>query len=289
MKKFSLILVIIAIAVLSVGCFKTDNIEGINILVTSYPIEFVVNALYGDNSTISSIYPDGTNVKTYKFNQKQIKDFSEKDLYIYVGKDKSQSDMAVNIKNINKDVLLIDGALGIDVVDGVEEIWLNPSDLLMASQNIRRGLKEYVKSKILNEEIDEKYEDLKVELSFLDAEFKTAAENASTKTIIASNDTLSYLNKYGFEVIVYNNNTKTDKLEEEVINLIQKEQIKYIYGIEHDEDDQAVNDLINKMNIKKLEVKSLNTIKDEDRKNKKDYISLMHENIDILKKGTYSN
>ena len=48
-------------------------------------------------------------------------------------------------------------------------------------------------STVLKNDIDEKYEKLKVDLSELDADFRTAVENARTKTIIVSNSSLKYL------------------------------------------------------------------------------------------------
>lgn len=287
MKKIFLMMMVTLIAFTATGCFKRDNMEGIDILATSYPIEFIINELYGDNSDISSVYPDGSNPNTYKFNKKQLNDFAKKDLFIYLGKDKKQSDMAVSIKNINEELLLIDGALGIDVSYDIEEIWLNPADLLMATQNIRKGLNEYVKSTVLNKEIDKEYEELKVKLSALDAEFKTTAENASNKTILVSNDTLSFLSKYGFEVIVYTENNVDEKIKDEVKTLINNGDISYIYGLDTDKENKVVNELLSTNKIKN-KFKSLNTISDEDRKNNKDYISLMHENIDELKRETYN-
>ena len=38
------------------GCFKRDDMEGINIITTIYPIEYVEKRLYGENSNISSIF-----------------------------------------------------------------------------------------------------------------------------------------------------------------------------------------------------------------------------------------
>ena len=53
----------------------------------------------------------------------------------------------------------------------------------------------------LEKEIDKKYEEIKVTLSELDANLKLTAENASRKTIVVNNNSLKYLEKYGFNVI----------------------------------------------------------------------------------------
>ncbi len=70
----------------------------------------------------------------------------------------------------------------------------------MMSQNIKNGLEEYITNSYLKKEIDDRYKELQVTLSELDAEIKLTAENATYKTIVVSNDTLKFLEKYGFTV-----------------------------------------------------------------------------------------
>ena len=69
MKKniIKLFLVVITITIIFSGCFKYDDMQGINIITTVYPLEYVTNKLYGENSVVNSIYPDGTDTNTYKY------------------------------------------------------------------------------------------------------------------------------------------------------------------------------------------------------------------------------
>ena len=64
MKKLK-IFVLLGIILISTGCFKRDNLEGINIMTTVYPIEYVTNFLYEDHANIASIYPDGIDTTSY--------------------------------------------------------------------------------------------------------------------------------------------------------------------------------------------------------------------------------
>ena len=61
MKKGFKLIIIICLMTLT-GCFKTSSMEDITIYTTTYPIEYVVNRLYGDHSTVKSIYPNGYHV-----------------------------------------------------------------------------------------------------------------------------------------------------------------------------------------------------------------------------------
>ena len=82
MKKISIILISI-ICIITTGCLKRDSFENINIYTTAYPIEYITNRLYGNNSNVYSIYPDGIIINDYKLTNKQIKDYSKTDLYIF--------------------------------------------------------------------------------------------------------------------------------------------------------------------------------------------------------------
>ena len=165
---FKLLTIILLLGVITTGCFKRDDMEDISIITTVYPLEYVVNQLYGNNSVVNSIYPDGVDIDEYKITSKEYKDFSKKDLF----------DIALKLVNKNKNIMIMDANFGMEIQYGIEELWLNPSNLLMISQNIKNSLDELIDSKYIKEEIEEAYVNLKVELSELDADIKMLSENA---------------------------------------------------------------------------------------------------------------
>ena len=78
MKKFKILLIMVLGIITFGGCFKRDNMDNIDIMVSKYPIEYLVTNIYGFNSNIDSIYPLGTNVDEYNLTKKQIKSYSKK-------------------------------------------------------------------------------------------------------------------------------------------------------------------------------------------------------------------
>lgn len=288
MKKSFLVILTVLLLCITTGCFKRDNMEDISIITTAYPIEFVTNELYGESSKVSSIYPDGTNPYQYKFNKKQLDDYSKKDLFIYLGLTDDR-DIAVDLLNRNNDILIIDASFGMELKYGMEELWLNPSNLLMISQNIKNGLQEYINSSYLNKEIDKSYSDLKVKLSELDAEIKLTAENSSTKTLIVSNDVFKFLEKYGFEVISLDPDTVTDKVIIDAIDKINSGANQYIFTLENDKENEHIKTVGQSTTVELLTIKNLANVTDEERKNNEDYIKLMQENLELIKKETYKN
>lgn len=290
MKKIKLFVLPIIALLLFSGCniFKVDNMEDIDIITTSYPLEYILKTLYGDHSNINSIYPDGIDTYTYNLNEKALNNYSNKDLFVYVsyGRDK---DIAVNLLNRNKSLLIIDGSLGMKP-DYIDELWLNPSNLLMVALNIKNGLTEYINNNYLIKQIEKNYEELKLDLSMLDAEIKLTAENAAYKTIVTSTKSLNYLKKYGFNVIsLDDDNTALEKTIQEIEGLISNNTIKYIYSLENNAENETVKELLkNHEGLTEIKLKRLDSITDDERKNSDTtYFTLMNHNIELLKKEAY--
>ena len=289
MKKIKYLLPILLISILMVtGCFKRDNLEGIEIITTTYPIEFATNYLYGEHSIVNSIYPDGTDTFTYKLSEKQLNDYSKKKLFIY-NRATNDKDIAVEFLKRNANMLIIDATYGMEITYGEEELWLNPSNLLMMTQNIKNGLQEYMTNSYLEKEIDKKYEEIKVTLSELDANIKLTAENASRKKIVVNSDSLKYLEKYGFEVISLDstNEAVSDKTISSTIDSITNGEVKHIFLLENNDNSDAVKQVIDKTNVETYTFRRLDNIKEEDRDENNDYFTIMNSNIELLRNELY--
>ena len=287
MKKIKYIILISILFLTGCTLFKRDTMENINIITTIYPLEYSTNYLYGESSIVNSIYPDDTNTDTYTLTEKQIRDNSQKDLFIYMGLTKD-SDIAVSFINENKNLKLIDATFGMEYKQDVSELWLNPSNLLMILQNIKNGLDEYIDNTFLKMEIDDKYNELKLSLSELDANFKTLVENASKKTIYANDKAALFLEKYGLTVIVVNE--KHELYEKNLALLkeaIENNKVTYFYRFEDTELPKSVKELVNDSKIKELELRNLKNITDSERNNKENYIDITEKNIENLKKELY--
>ena len=274
--------------IMTTGCFKRDNLEGIEIVTTAYPIEFATNYLYGEHSIVNSVYPDGIDTSSYKLSEKQLNDYSKKKLFIY-NRITNDKDIALEFLERNENMLIIDATYGMEITYGEEELWLNPSNLLMMTQNIKNGLQEYMTNSYLEKEIDKKYEEIKVSLSELDAELKLTAENATRKKIIVNSDTLKFLEKYGFEVVSLDttNTPVSERILNEVINEIETNQVKHIFLLENKENSDAINQVIEKTKVETYTFRKLDNIKDEERDEKIDYFSIMNNNIELLRNELY--
>ena len=290
MKRIKFLFIIMLILLVS-GCdnniFAKDSMNDITVYTSIYPIEYVTKEIYGSNAKIYNMYPAGTNPYEYKFTKKQINDFGNSGLIIYNGLT-NEKDNVVEMLNNNKDLKIIDATARIEYTNDIDEIWMNPSNVLTISQNIKTGLKEYISSKYLKDEINKNYNNLKLELSRLDADIKDDIENATYKEIVATTDSIKVFEKYGLKVYSLDNDTITDKEFNDIKKLIESGNIKYIYTSSITSENKYLKEIKeNYIDIEIIELNTLNNLTDEDKKNNKDYLTIMNENRDKLKKELY--
>lgn len=287
MKKLLCFCSIIFILLTS-GCFKRDNLEDITIYTSSYPIEYIVSFLYGKHSSVHSIYPDGVDIYHYQLTNKQIKDYSKSDMFVFNGLS-NEKDYVTSMFHYNKNLMIIDTAATMEYNHHVQELWLDPSNFLMMSLNIKNGLTEYISNQYLKTEIEENYEQLKINISNVDAKIKLMNENSSNKTIVIDHSAFNFLEKYGFEVICLEDNDElTDKDIYDVIEAIQNGKIKYIFTTDKKHVNKHVQKIIKQTGVSTMELNDLSNLTEEQRNSKEDYISLLNENIDLLKNELYN-
>ncbi len=287
MKKIKMGVLLIVCPLLLSGCFfKRDTMENIDIYTTLYPINYLLDYLYGDNSNIYSIYPNGVNVDEFELSDKKIEEYSKCDLFVFNSLDKDR-DYAVKMVNKNKNIRIIDVSLGMGYTYSIEELWLNAYNYLMMAQNVKDGLYEYVTNPYLLEEIDQNYEDLKYDLSKLDALLKETVNNANYKTIITDNNSLKLLEKYGLDVISLE---ETEDLNQTTINEVKKlittNQIKYVYSF-NTTSNETINTLINDYGITLLTINSMKSIDGGITNSNENYLTIMNNNIELLNKELY--
>ncbi len=286
MKKIILLIALCTISLFTTGCFKSDTMEDITIHTTVYPIEYITERLYGEYSTISSVYPDGVNVNTYKLTKKQIKDFSDGDLFIFNGLN-SEKELVSQFFKYNKRIKIIDATSSMEFETRDEELWMNPSNLLFMASNIKTGFNEYVTNHYIKESIESNYNALKLDISNLEAEINLISENATSKTLIVTDDLFMFLTKFGFNVISLDSDTATEKTISTAKALLANKKSTYIFAPTGEKLNKVVQDIVDATEAKVAYLEPLSNISELDRNNRRDYISIMQENILALKNELY--
>ena len=150
--------------------------ENINVYATVYPIEFIISKLYGNYSTVNSIYPSGSDITNYELTEKQKQDYSKADLFVYNGLSEEKS-IARDFINKNKNMKIIDVSYGLNLEysNYDEELWLSPNNFLMLATTVKNNLSEFISSKYIKEEINKNYEKIQEQVSIIDANLRNIA------------------------------------------------------------------------------------------------------------------
>lgn len=287
LKKFILINSLIIIILTLNGCnLESDNMKDINIYTTTYPLNYLINSLYGDYSKVYSIYPNGIDLNEYQISDRKLEEYSKSDLFIFNSLDKDR-DYAVKMINNNSKLKVIDASTGMNYENSIEELWLNPYNYLMMAENIKEGLSEYINNPYLVEEINENFESLEYDISKIDADLTETISNAPYKTIVVDNDLFKFLEKYGLTVVsLEDNNNLSQNTIEEVKKLINDKSIKYIYSA-NKISNTTVTNLIQETNIELLTLNCMYSIDGDITNSNDNYLSIMKNNIKQIEKELY--
>ena len=288
MKKYIGLFLIGVLTVLMCGCeIKRDTLEDVDIYTTVYPIEFIVESLYGKNADVYSIYPAEVNLAEYILTEKQISTYAKCAIFIYNGLT-NEKVIARDMLNANTNLKLIDVSQGLEYENAVEELWLNPRDYLMLAHNVKNGLEEYISNKYIIEEIEKDYEKLKILVSSFDAELNAIPINAEDKNIIIGSKGLLFLEKYGFDVT----NISSDKEEvsssimSKAKRLISEKKVKYVFVLDNQEETDEIKELI-KAGAKLVKLRTMTVKSENDLANGITYKNMMQETLGLIKKEVY--
>lgn len=293
MKKRIILILIMTLTLLS-GCklnINTDSMKDIKVYTTIYPIRYLIDSLYGTNSTIYSIYPSGVEPKDFQISDKKLEEYSQADLFVFNSLDKER-DYAVKMINKNKKLKIIDVSMGMTYDNDVAELWLNPYNYLMMAQNTKNGLLEYISNPYLitNDEgtgVEDKYEALKYDLSRLDADIKETISLSSYDTIVVDNDVFNFLSKYNLNVISLEEDDKlTDIKINEVKKLINEGKIKYIYSSKT-ETNNTCKKLIEDYGVELVTFNTMETVDGGITNSNENYVTVMNNNLELLNKELY--
>ncbi len=285
-RVFKYIVLSVMILGVTSGCFKRDKYEDIKVYTTVYPVEFIASKLYGEHSTVSSIYPSGVDINSYVLTSKKINDYSKGDLFIYNGLT-TEKDIAASFLNKNKKMDIINISQGLEIKNDLTKLWLSPSNFLMMTSNIKNGLKNYITYKSLLDYVDTNYDEIKLKVSEYDAELKLIGENASGKKLIVANNAFKFLEKYGFNIISIagddeNSNTNVSQAEK---NFSSKAN-KALFILSGTEENETIKNLVSK-GATLVHVSNMITLTEDERKNNLDYYTLMNSFIESIKAEVY--
>lgn len=208
-------------------------------------------------------------------------------MFIYSGV-ANEAYLAKDLLNINGKMKLIDATKGMNNDKGFESVWLDPSNYLMLCSNIKSSLIDYNDNVYIKEAIEDNYKILNEKVSELDVQLYNIGKNGNYNTLLVADNVFTYLTKYNINVIsIDSNNQSIDKSYSDAKKLIENGNIKYIYYINDSKLTQTQEKFISDYSLTKVRINDLFTLTDNERKENKNYITLMNEIIENYKKELY--
>ncbi len=283
MKKIKIFIILFITIFLTCGCnFKKSSLDNATIYTTVYPVNYIISYLYGEGSTIQSIYPNGVDINNYTLTEKQIENYANGDLFVYVGLG-NEKEIAKTFLNKNSDLLIIDATYGLSNVLDIKELWLAPNNFLMLCKNIKNSLNEYLDNSLKINAVNDLYDELYAQVSWIDAELRNIAREAketNNNTVVVTSKTFKFLENYGFEVIILEDleANGTENALNDLKNNFKNGKYKSIIKLSSEEDSDFVKKLLNDYNISEISFNDMIT-----NDSTSDYIAIQYENIAVLR------
>jgi len=317
MKKMILIFILLISVGFSSAC-QDYQTESYDVYVTVYPMQYVAEEiLKGTSKTVGIVPGVSSHQDSVDWSPKEIIAMTQASLLFYVGANYDQYiDFQIESIFSNKDVELVriqdqtdyiefimgvvddhhseDETTNDDVLGYDPHFWISPKKVLQVSQLIYDKLSEkYSSMQVI---LDANYQNLVTKLESLDDDFSTVISGQVTYMMFSTN-LYGYLrNDYGLNYLSispgYHEETEqfTTQEKEDIVNEAVLHEIQYIVY-----ESTATSPLSNAVFTElqnlgyepiKLEYIVLQALTNDDKDAGKDYISVMYENLELIKLAT---
>jgi len=314
-------MILIFILLISVGfssACQDYQTESYDVYVTVYPMQYVAEEiLKGTSKTVGIVAGVSSHPALVDWSPKEIIAMTQASLLFYVGANYDQYiDFQIESIFSNKDVELVriqdqtdyiefimgvvddhhseDETTNDDVLGYDPHFWISPKKVLQVSQLIYDKLSEkYSSMQVI---LDANYQNLVTKLESLDDDFSTVISGQVTYMMFSTN-LYGYLrNDYGLNYLSispgYHEETEqfTTQEKEDIVNEAVLHEIQYIVY-----ESTATSPLSNAVFTElqnlgyepiKLEYIVLQALTNDDKDAGKDYISVMYENLELIKLAT---
>ncbi|MGX1983759.1 zinc transport system substrate-binding protein [Thermolongibacillus altinsuensis] len=297
------------------------NENTLTIYTTVYPLQDFAEKIGGEHVNVQSIYPPGADAHTFEPTTKTMQQLADADAFIYIGQGMEGFVDRVTKTLTNENVKLVEATKGIELIDSTHDdhahedeathdehahedetandeyehhhgdkdphVWLDPIYAIEMAETIKNTLSELKPE--AKDEFEQNFAALKSELEALDAQFKELVANAKRKEILVAHAAYGYWEKrYGIEQISVTGLSPTNEPSQKqlanIIKTAKKHNIRYIF-FEQSVTPKIAEVVKNEIGAEPLRLHNLESLTEEDVKEKKDYITIMKENVENLRKA----
>lgn len=309
MKKFQKMLFLFLFTTIMIsGCSNeknTANREKITINSSIYPLEYLAKEIGGSNVEVKNIVPVGMESHDFEPSIKDIAKIKEGELFLFIGS--GFEDWTGKLISENKGLNSLEASKSVNLIpitdaghseeegsdhkdedhtDKDPHIWLSPINMIEIGNSVKNELVN------LDQENKEKYEEnfknLKNNLEELDKKYRDALKNKTSDTILVSHSAFAYLaNEYSFNQLpvsgVSPDSEPTPKTMSKIVDIAKEKKLKYIY-FETLVSPKSAEVIAKEAGLKTLVLNPIEGLTEKEKKNGKNYISLMEDNLINIKK-----
>ncbi len=289
----------------------TNDKNILTVYTTIYPLQYFTEEIGGEAVQVETIYPPGADEHTFDPSQKDMMALADADLFFYVGLGLEGFVEKAKDSLKREDVTLVstgDQLLTAEVFahedDHSEEeetthdhghshgdidphVWIDP----IYAKEMANSIKEELIAQLPEKEAEftENYAALAEKLDSLNDQFSEVIDKAKTKEIIVSHAAYGYWeSRYGLEQIsVSGLSTSSEPSQKDLENIIDtanKLNLNYIF-FEQNVSSKITEIVQNEIDAESLVLHNLSTRTEEDIEKKRDYFTIMEDNLKALEKG----
>ncbi|MCX6801983.1 MAG: metal ABC transporter substrate-binding protein [Candidatus Diapherotrites archaeon] len=297
-KKILFLVVFFSCALFLAGCMQTSQVETsgkLKVVASFYPMYDFAKNVGGDRVEVTSLMPVGVEPHDFEPTPSDIKTLSSARVFILNGviEDSWAPKLLEGIDNNN--LTIVDASKGIQLVASQDadepgndpHIWLDPVNAKKQVANIRDAL---VKADPAGKNYYEANANTYLaELDALDANFRTTMATCKNKDIIITHATMAYFCKeYGCnQVAIEGVNAEGEPTPAVVAAIIEQAKDKNITAVfvEKLYNPQVAQTIAKEIGGKVAVFNTIHGLTLEEQHRGENYLSLMEENLEIIKES----
>ncbi|KRF04826.1 zinc ABC transporter substrate-binding protein [Paenibacillus sp. Soil766] len=288
---------------LMTGCAtNTASSDGkLDVVTSFYPMYEFTKQVAGEHANVIALIPAGSEPHDWEPSAKDMKKVKEADVFIYNGIVEGWAEQALQ-STANTKRVVVEASKGIDLIEGLHEqeeegeghshdldphVWLSPSLAQREVEAIAQGL--IAVDPTHKDDYRSNADTYIAKLKALDETFRNTLATVKHKEFVTQHAAFGYLAKeYGLtQVPIAGLSPEEEPAPDKMADIIQfarEKQVKTIF-FETLVDPKVATTIAKEINAHTDVLNPLEGLTAEDKKNNLDYISVMTNNLQALKKA----
>lgn len=306
MRRIAVVLaLIIAVISITTGCNRDASDNAINqedkgklkIFTSFYPMYYITEQIVQDKAEIINMIPAGVEPHDWEPTLKMMAQLQESDIFIYNGAGMELwADRVIENMDTSR-TKIVETSKGLELISGEEDdddhgdydphVWVSPMNLKRQALNVLNALIEKDSS---NEEYYRaNYDKLAARLDELDNDIREAAKDFKANIIVTSHEAFGYFAKeYGLKQIPIRGISPQQEPSPaklaEIVKICRDNNIRYIF-VEKFVNPKYSETIAREIDGDVLTLNAAHGLTKEEMDKGMDYISIMYENLENLKKA----